>query len=54
MFSAWETFSEKRYEKGREDGREEQAKRIAELKEEREALSKRVAEFEKVSKERDR
>ena len=31
MFSTWETFARKRYEKGREDERKAQAKRIAEL-----------------------
>ena len=39
MFSTWETFAKKRYEKGRADEREEG-------REEREALAKRVAELE--------
>ena len=47
MLSTWETFSRKRYEKGREDEREEQAKRIAEREEERKAQAKRIAELEK-------
>ena len=40
LFSTWETFSRKRYEKGREDERKEG-------REEREALAKRIAELEK-------
>ncbi len=39
MLSTWETFSKKRYEKGREEGREE-------ARQEREALERRVAELE--------
>ena len=39
MLSTWETFARKRYEKGREEGREE-----------REALAKRVSELEKQIK----
>ena len=49
MLSTWETFSKKRYEKGREEGREEerkaQAKRVAELE-------KRNAELEEALSER--
>ena len=59
MLSTWETFARKRYEKGREDEREAQAKRIAELEEdreedrkEREALKKRNAELEEALTER--
>ena len=59
MLSTWETFARKRYEKGREDERKAQAKRIAELEEdreedrkEREALKKRNAELEEALTER--
>ena len=38
MFSTWETFSRKRYEKGREDERKAQAKRIAELEKDSEEV----------------
>jgi hypothetical protein len=40
LFSTWEMFSRKRYEKGREDERKEG-------REGREALAKRIAELEK-------
>ena len=43
MLSTWETFSKRRYDRGREEGREEG--RQEGLKE-REALAKRVAELE--------
>ena len=43
MLSTWETFSKRRYDKGREEGREEG---FEEGREEREALAKRVSELE--------
>ena len=61
MLSTWETFARKRYVKGREDEREEQAKIIAKIEEElteerkeREALKKRNAELEELLKEKER
>ena len=51
MLSTWETFARKRYEKGREDerkegreGREAQAKRIAELEKRNAELEEALAE----------
>ncbi len=61
MLSTWETFARKRYVKGREDEREEQAKIIAKIEEERaeerkerEALTKRNAELEEALREKER
>lgn len=47
MLSTWETFAKRRYERGREDEREAQAKRIAEIEDELKAQSERNAELEK-------
>ena len=44
MLGTWETFSRKRFERGREEGVEIDR---AEGREEREALAKRIAELEK-------
>ncbi len=54
MLSTWETFAKKRYEKGREDEREAQAKRIAELEEEREAERKERESLRKSNTELER
>ena len=45
MLSTWETFARKRYERGREDEREAQAKRIAKIEDELKAQSERIAEL---------
>ena len=45
MLSTWETFAKRRYDKGREDEREAQAKRIVELE-------RRIVELEKEREER--
>ena len=45
MFSTWETFAKKRYEKGREDERKVQAKRIVELEKRNAELKKQIQDL---------
>ena len=45
LFSTWETFAKKRYEKGREDERKVQAKRIVELEKRNAELKKQIQDL---------